>query len=145
MPAYADAFQLMRIVDGDSAPLELHGTQVQLFVRQVIVPKDGDYSTEAYSYRLQANESPDSWLIRWEYEGNPPASDYPYVRAHVHVRGAFPDGKQAGGLHIPTRRLPIELVLWHLIAEWGVTPKRDDWQRQLEASIDRFDGRRPAQ
>lgn len=64
------------------------------------------------------------------------SSYYPYARAHVHVRGAFPDGKQAGGLHIPTLQVPLELVLWHLIAEWGVTPKRDDWQQRLEASID---------
>jgi hypothetical protein len=145
VPAYAGAFQLMRIVDGDSAPLELHGTGVHLFVRHVIVVKDGDYSTESYAYRLQADESADSWLIRWEYQREPLSSDYPYVRAHVHVRGAFPDGKQAGGLHIPTRRVPLELVLWHLIAEWGVKPKRDDWQQQLEESIDDFDGRQLAQ
>jgi hypothetical protein len=142
VPAYAGAFQLMRLVDGDSAPLELHGTGVRLFVRQVIVVKDGDYSTESYAYRLQADESADSWLIRWEYQREPLPSDYPYVRAHVHVRGAFPDGKQAGGLHIPTRRVPLELVLWHLIAEWGVKPKQDNWQQQLEASIDDFDSRR---
>jgi hypothetical protein len=60
------------------------------------------------------------------------------------VRGAFPDGTHADRLHIPTRRVPLELVLWHLIAEWGVKPKQDDWQQQLEASIDCFDRRRRA-
>jgi hypothetical protein len=144
LPAAPGAFELTRFVERDSASLELHGTGVRLFVRQVIVVKDGDYSTESYAYRLQADESADSWLIRWEYQREPLPSDYPYVRAHVHVRGAFPDGKQAGGLHIPTRRVPLELVLWHLIAEWGVKPKQNDWQQQLEASIDGFDRRQRA-
>jgi hypothetical protein len=30
----------------------------------------------------------------------------------------------------------------HLIAGWGVKPKQDDWQQQLEASIEGFDRRR---
>lgn len=144
MPADPGTFELTRLVDGDSAPLDLHGTTVRLFVRQVIVVKDGHCSTESYGYRLQTDESAASWLIRWEYHREPPRSDYPYARAHVHVRGAFPDGKQADRLHIPTRRVPLELVLWHLIAEWGVKPKQDDWQQQLEASIDGFDRRRRA-
>lgn len=110
----------------------------------MIVVKDGDCSIESYAYRLQAGKSAASWLIRWEYQRESPRSDYPYARAHVHVRGAFPDGKPADRLHIPTRRVPLELVLWHLIADWGVKPKRDDWQQQLEASIHGFDGRRLA-
>jgi hypothetical protein len=144
VPAAADTFQLMRLVDGDIAPLELLGTTVRLFVRHVIVVKDGHCSTESYGYRLQTDESPASWLIRWEYHREPPRPDYLYARAHVHVRGTFPDGKQADRLHIPTRRVPLELVLWHLIAEWGVTPKQDDWRQQLERSIDGFDRRQRA-
>jgi hypothetical protein len=135
---------LTRLVDGDSAPLELHGTTARLFIRQVIVVKDGHCSTESYGYRLQTGESAELWLIRWEYHREPPRTDYPYARAHVHVRGVFPDGTQADRLHIPTRRVPLELVLWHLIAEWGVKPKQDDWQPQLEESIDGFDRRRRA-
>lgn len=144
LPADPGTFEVTRFVERDSSSLELHGSSVQLFVRYVIVVKDGHCGTESYAYRLQADESADSWLIRWEYQREPLTSDYPYVRAHVHVRGAFPDGKQAGGLHIPTRRVPLELVLWHLIADWGVKPKREDWQQQLEASIDGFDRRQRA-
>jgi hypothetical protein len=145
LPADPCTFELTRLVDGDSAPLELHGSTVCLFVRYVIVVKDGDCNIESYAYRLQTGKSAASWLIRWEYQRESPRSDYPYARAHVHVRGAFPDGKPADRLHIPTRRVPLEMVLWHLIAEWGVKPKRDDWQQLLEASIDGFDGGRLAQ
>jgi hypothetical protein len=52
LPADPGAFELTRLVDGDSAPLDLHGTTVRLFVRQVIVVKDGHCSTESYGYRL---------------------------------------------------------------------------------------------
>jgi hypothetical protein len=45
-------------------------------------------------------------------------------------------------LHIPTRRVPLELVLWHAIAECGVQPRGDDWQALLEDSIDEFERRR---
>jgi hypothetical protein len=144
LPADPGTFEVTRFVERDSSSLELYGSTIRLFVRYVIVVKDGHCRIESYAYRLQAGESADSWLIRWEYQRDPRTADYPYVRAHVHVRGAFPDGKQAGGLHIPTRRVPLELVLWHLIADWDVKPKRDDWQQQLEASIDGFDGKRLA-
>jgi hypothetical protein len=42
-------------------------------------------------------------------------------------------------LHVPTRPVPLELVLWHLIVEWGVKPKRDDWQHILEDSMGSFE------
>jgi hypothetical protein len=63
----------------------------------------------------------------------------------VHVNAdLLPAGADAAlaKLHIPTRRVPLELVLWHTIAEWGVEPKRDDWQTLLEDSIDEFERRR---
>ncbi|MGZ4224405.1 MAG: hypothetical protein ACXVSU_25540 [Solirubrobacteraceae bacterium] len=47
-------------------------------------------------------------------------------------------------VHIPTRRVPLELVLWHAIAEWSVEPKRNDWQALFEDSIGEFELRRRA-
>jgi len=35
--------------------------------------------------------------------------------------------KPPSHLHIPTARVPLELVLWHVITEWGVAPKADGW------------------
>ncbi|MGH2845607.1 MAG: hypothetical protein ACRDL0_06230 [Thermoleophilaceae bacterium] len=48
---------------------------------------------------------------RWEYYRAPPRADYPYPPAHVHVNAVFRDGSAAGRLHIPTRRVPLELVV----------------------------------
>ncbi len=102
--------------------------------------------TVDYAYRLASADEKAAWLLRWEYFRQPPQADYRYTLAHLHVNAKL--GSQAAvtlpKLHIPTRRVPLELVLWHLIAEWGVTPKHADWQRILEDSIDRFETRRSA-
>jgi hypothetical protein len=111
-------------------------------VRLIIEVIDGHCQTESYAYRLQAGDSTDSWLVRWEYHRDVPRSDYPYPLAHVHVNATLPDGSPANRLHIPTRRVPLELVLWHLIAEWGVSSRTDEWRELLLASIQGFDERR---
>jgi hypothetical protein len=144
LPYSPSAFELTRLVDQASAPLELDGTSAQLFVRQIIEVVDGHCRTEFYSYRLQAGESVGTWLVRWEYHRAPPKRDYPYPLAHVHVNAAFEDGIPAGRLHIPTRRVPLELVIWHLVAEWDVRPKIDEWRSVLAESIEGFDERRRA-
>jgi hypothetical protein len=54
----------------------------------------------------------------------------------VHVNATFADvaltasrlRKPAAHLHIATARVPLELVLWHVISEWGVTPKTSAWR-----------------
>jgi hypothetical protein len=117
---YPDAFELVRVVDGANAPLELDGTTARLYLRLVVVVEDGACRTESYGYRLQADASMGSWLIRWEYVRDPPAAYFSYPRAHVHVNGKFPSEAPIGRLHIPTRRMPLELVLRHLITDWGV-------------------------
>jgi hypothetical protein len=40
--------------------------------------------------------------------------------------------------------VPFELVLWHLIAEWGAQAKTEDWQRRLHGSLTGFEERRSA-
>jgi hypothetical protein len=146
LPDDPNVFQLTRVVDRRAASLDLDGSSARLLVRQVVVVVDGRCQTESYTYRLQSGEAMDSWLIRWEYQRQPPRPDYVYPAAHVHVHvhGAFPDAEPIGRLHIPTRRVPFELILWHLIAESGVESKSRDWQTLLTESIEGFDERRTA-
>ena len=144
IPDDEDAFEVTRLVDSARAPLDLHGTQLQLFVRQTIVVVGEHCQTESYSYRLQAEESAKTWLIRWEYFRDPPRLDYAYPLAHVHVNGTLLDGQPVGRFHVPTRRIPLELVVWHLIAEWGIDPRTQDWLQLLQTSIRGFDERRTA-
>jgi len=83
-----------------------------------------------------------SWLIRWEYVRDPPPADHAYPRAHVHVNGKFPDEVSIGRLHIPTRRMPLELIVRHLITDWDVKPRSDEWEAILDESVESFDERR---
>jgi hypothetical protein len=43
---------------------------------------------------------------------------------------------------VPTARVPLELVLWHLISEWDVAPITDEWQGVLQNSLEGFADRR---
>jgi hypothetical protein len=144
LPRSTSAFELTRLVGQESAPLELDGSSARLFVRQTIEVVDGHCQTESYSYRLQADESLGSWLVRWEYHRAPPRRDYPYPLAHLHVNATFEGGEPASRLHIPTRRVPLELVIWHLVAEGWVRPRIEGWRALLEEAIQGFDARRRA-
>jgi hypothetical protein len=137
-----NAFELTNLVDGNTAPLELDATTLRLFVRQVVVVNGGHCKTESYSYRLQTDPSPKSWLIRWDYLRDPPAPDYAHPNAHVHINGLFPDGSPIGHLHIPTGRMPLELVVRDLITNRNVPPRSEDWEAILEESLESFDGPR---
>jgi hypothetical protein len=127
-------------------PVALHGTTARLRVVQELLVADGRCETRAYQYHFLLGEEKGSWLIRWEYFRQHPRLDYPYPLAHVHMNGQFTPGAAVAlpKLHVPTRRIPLELVLWHLVAEWGVKPKQDDWRGLLEESIDGFERRRRA-
>jgi hypothetical protein len=135
----ADAFELTRVVQEDRVPLELDGTTARLFVRLLVVVEDGRCRTESYTYRLQADASQGSWLIRWEYVREPPRAEYAYPRAHVHVNSFFVGGSPVARIHIATPRLPLELVVRNLISDWNVKPRTDDWKAFLEDSAKDFD------
>lgn len=138
------AFEITRFAGDVRAPLELLGSPLRLFVRHMVVVVDGHCQTESYGYRLQSSAEADSWLLRWEYFRDAPRRDYRYPLAHLHVNGAFAAGEPINALHIPTSRVPLESVVWHAVAEWGVTPRSDDWRGLLDESVAGFHERRTA-
>ena len=51
---------------------------------------------------------------------------------HVHATPRHYSGdKPFSRLHFPTRRLTLEQIVWHLIQEHGVQPRRPDWHQIL--------------
>lgn len=95
-----------------------------------------------------ANES--NWVFRFEYVRKPQLDPQklPYPRSHVHIN-CHPQGyggqKSFPDLHLPTRRVTLEQVVWHLIQEHEVKPLRKDWQevlRRNEAEFLRIQKRR---
>jgi hypothetical protein len=95
-----------------------------------------------YQYAVRRSADPNSWLVRWEFSRSKPRPDYRYPLAHLHLNANLSDdSRDVHGLHFPTRRLPLELVLWHLIVEWDVEPMADDWAEILAESIRGFEER----
>jgi hypothetical protein len=146
-PVHEARFTLACLRGTAPVSFALHGTGVRLLVVQSLRVVEDHCETLSYQYRLSAGEEKDSWLIRWEYLRQKPVPEYQYPLAHVHVNGDLRSDAldaQLTKLHIPTRRVPIELVIWHAIVEWGAAPKRDDWRDLLEESLEEFERRRRA-
>ncbi len=132
--------------------LILHGSSLRLHVVQAIRLLDERVAVQSYGYRLQEDAERDSWLIRWEFLRRDPSPDHAYPRAHLHFNGVLASTtasqflkKPESHLHIPTRRVAIESVIWHLIAEWGVQPRSENWRQLLTESIAGWDERRRAE
>jgi hypothetical protein len=134
-------FDIARLVEGAITPLDLNGSRARLLVQQKVEVEDDHVSTLTYVYRYQLDETKGSWLFRWEFFRNKPKDDYPYPLAHFHVNANMETRADLDHVHFPTRRVPLELVLWDLIEEWSVKPLDDDWRAILEESIGGFDER----
>ncbi len=90
-------------------------------------------ATTRASYTYQAGEGLDDPrpLFTYQYDRNAP---FPYPRCHLHVFAAPNDYVQErpfSRLHLPTRRITLEQIVWHLIQEHNVEPRRDDWRQVL--------------
>jgi hypothetical protein len=144
-------FTLARFEHGRIASFGLLGSSLRLSVVQTVEIEGEKVHTVTYHYRLAASDAKDAWFLRWEYSRRRPRPDYDYPLSHVHVKAAFLDREaeallvdSAASLHIPTARVALELVLWHLIAEWGIRAKTPDWQNILSDSLEGFHERRTA-
>ncbi len=143
-------FLIACVQDARPVAFALHGTGLRLYVEHEVDATGDKAHTASYRYVLQSDDPHESWLVRWEYLRERPPG-YPYALGHVHVRADF--GAQAGTglaakplarLHLPTARVAFELVLRHVIAEWGVQPKTCGWAEILDASLAGFEERRTA-
>lgn len=145
-PAASARYRIACVHDARPVAFAMHGTSLRLYVEHEVDVADAIAHTASYRYVLQASDTPDSWLLRWEYLRERP-SGYVYPLGHLHVRAGLPGDvatKPLERLHIPTARVAVELVLRHLITEWGIQPKTDDWWSILEDSLSGFEGRRTA-
>ena len=90
--------------------------------------------TTRATYTYQAGRGLDESrpVFSYQYDRN---SASPYPRCHLHVHAERPEhhagAKAFPRLHLPTRRISLEQVVWHLIQEHGVQPRRSDWHEVL--------------
>jgi hypothetical protein len=110
--------------------------------QDIEVDEDGHCMIRSYRYRLQQTPEPESWIVRWEFTRAKPKPTYRYVHSHLHVNARTSSGGDIARFHLPTDRVPLELVLWHLITEWGVEPLGKEWDSILVDSVKGFYERR---
>jgi hypothetical protein len=138
--------------DGVPVPFELTD-RTWLFAAQVLgvreSRRDGNLwlATLSATYQWQAGEDDGSWLVRWDYEREPP---HGYPRSHIHVNaspGGYPAGrKDFHKLHLPTGRVAIEDVVSFLIREQEAASVSPLWEAVLEEAAEIFatiQGRQP--
>ena len=92
----------------------------------------------AYRYKAGHDLDDPKPLFVYEYTRHAPAR---YPRSHLHVFAApahYPLQRPFPRLHLPTRRITLEQIVWHLIHEHGVQPRRDDWHDILWRHETRF-------
>ncbi len=106
---------------------------VELTLRVDYRPQPRLETTRA-TYTYQAGEGLDEPrpVFSYQYDRNPSS---PYPRCHLHVHAERPEhyagDKAFPRLHLPTRRITLEQVVWHLIHEHDVEPRHDDWHEVL--------------
>jgi len=92
------------------------------------------------AYRYQAGHNVDDPKPIFVYEYNRNAA-LRYPRCHLHVFATpdhYPNETPFARLHLPTRRITLEQIVWHLIQEHGVQPRRPDWHHVLWRHETRF-------
>lgn len=114
------------------------GKDLYLWVWQRVWVEGGECHVLRYRYTIQSNETDRrSAILRWQFHREKPNKDFGYLHSHVHVHATTGEGLDLTPLHIPTDRISLEMVIWHLFTDWaqfGVEPiKPDDkgWQDVL--------------
>ena len=70
-------------------------------------------------------------VFEYHYQGDS-QSGYPRCHLHVHATPQHHTGeKPFSRLNLPTRRITLEQIVWHLIQEHGIQPRHDDWHQVL--------------
>jgi hypothetical protein len=85
-------------------------------------------STRAYRYRVDSAAGEELVLWHWhptDQEGRPHKEPRPHLHAQV---------GDLRGLHLLTGRVGVESIIRVLINEFGVQPRRDDWQSTLDTT-----------
>ena len=131
-------------VDGDKLPTPLpltNGHYLYIYNLLGLRRKERYLTTLEYRYVYQATPDDESWIFRYEYVREPP-EPYPYAREHVHVNASpasYTGAEPFQGLHLPTgRRITIERLVRHLMAEHGIDPISPDWEQAITEAETHF-------
>ena len=84
-----------------------------------------------FTYQAGADNDDPRPVFAYHYDQHS-RSGYPRCHMHVHAAPRHYAGERSFSRpHLPTRRLTVEQIVWHLIQEHGVQPGRPDWHQVL--------------
>ena len=117
---------------GQPVPLS-NGMYLNVQLALQVAPGSPRLEMTAATFSYQAGPDLDDPRLVFEYHYERDSqSGYPDCHLHVHATSQhYPFGKPFARLHLPTRRLTLEQIVWHLIQEHGVQPRRPDWHEIL--------------
>jgi hypothetical protein len=133
---------------GEAAPLRVGGRRrlsLSMVHEYEVVPaaqpRAYTVRTIGYWYSLLDRQEREIIAFHWH-----PAGIRPIVILHLHLSGRLqpldlgPGAEPAalGQMHIPTGPVAFADVVWLLIAEFGVEPRRADWDAVLASHRDPF-------
>jgi len=134
-------FHIACYQDKSLVPLMLKPTG-QLHFHQEVSIESGKIRVEEYIYRYSVtpkSNDGEQWILRYEYSRNP---EWHVPHAHLHIN-ANRGNRPLGRVHFPTGgRVSIEQIIAHLIIEYNVIPRCDNWFEILTGSHQGFIERR---
>lgn len=95
------------------------------------------YRVSSREYTYEVHDRDDHLVVGWHWH---PRGRSPATWPHLHVPRDC--AHSLGRTHPPTDRVSIEAVVAFLIKELGVRPLRDDWERELDHTRQRFEQHR---
>ena len=104
---------------------------VQVALQVVRSPLRLEMTDATFTYQAGGSLDDPRPVFEYHYQRDS-RSGYPRCHMHVHATPRHYSGdKPFSRLHLPTRRLTLEQIVWHLIQEHGVQPRRPDWHQVL--------------
>ena len=120
-------------IDGGDPAILGGASRLQLAFRQSFVIEECEQSSSwrvivgSYSYEIHDAEGREVLLYHWHPRGNSPV-----VIPHLHLEhGTGVIREEVRNAHLPTGEVSFNAILWVLIAEMGVNPRRPDWESIL--------------
>ena len=104
---------------------------VQLALQVMRRPLRLETTDSTFTYQAGSDRDDPRPVFEYHYQRDSPPG---YPRSHLHIHAAprhYTGERPFPRLHLPTRRITLEQVVWHLIHEHGVQPRRPDWHQIL--------------
>ncbi|MDE2903823.1 MAG: hypothetical protein OXP73_12455 [Chloroflexota bacterium] len=104
---------------------------VQIALRVARSPARLETLASTFTYQAGSDLDDPRPVFEYHYQRES-GPEHPRCHLHIHAIPRHYTGERPfPRLHLPTRRITLEQIVWHLIHEHGVHPRRPDWHHVL--------------